>query len=76
MEFVAARRGDDDEHIAVDEVREVVLDGRCLSGCRHTVVFGVEHVVLAARHCGGRSDLVGRVCGVKSVGRSLKRRKD
>lgn len=62
VEFVAARRGDDYEDVAVDEVREVVLDdgrlggGRRLYGGGHAVVFGVELVVLATRHCGGGSD--------------------
>lgn len=56
VEFVAARRGDDDEDVAVDEVRELVLlDGR-LSGCGHTEVLLVERVVFATRHCGGGSD--------------------
>ena len=63
VKFVAARRGDDDEDIAVDEVREVVLLDGCFGGCGHTEVLCVEHVVLATRHCGG--GVVEKMCGVE-----------
>jgi hypothetical protein len=75
VELVAARRSDDDEHIAVEEVREVVLDvGRRLGGgrlgaCGHAEVFVVERVVLATRHCGGVSGWVGWLCGVGGLNR-------